>query len=69
MTQIERLIFLIRSLLKESPEYHDYKIPKSVPEQHMLLRALMNVRAPKPMSDHFYRYKMSIYEKNSPKKE
>lgn len=53
MTQKERLIFLIRSLLKESPEYHDYKIPKSVPEQHMLLRALMNVRAPKPMSDNF----------------
>lgn len=53
MTKKERLIFLIQTLLKESPEYHNTSIPKGLPEQRMLLRALMNVRAPKPIDENF----------------
>ena len=53
MTKKERLIFLIQTLLKESPEYHNTSIPKGLPEQRMLLRALMNVRAPKPIDEIF----------------
>ena len=53
MTKKERLIFLIKTLLKESPEYHNTSIPKDLPEQRMLLRALMNVRAPKPIDENF----------------
>ena len=52
-TKKERLIFLIQTLLKESPEYHNTSIPKGLPEQRMLLRALMNVRAPKPIDEIF----------------
>ncbi len=53
MTKKERLIFLIQTLLKESPEYHNTSIPKSLAEQRMLLRALMNVRTPKPIDENF----------------
>ena len=53
MTKKEQLIFLIQTLLKESPEYHNTSIPKGLPEQRMLLRALMNVRAPKPIDENF----------------
>lgn len=53
MTKKEQLIFLIQTLLKESPEYHNTSIPKGLPEQRMLLRALMNVRAPKPIDEIF----------------
>ena len=53
MTKKERLIFLIQTLLKESPEYQNTPIPKNLAEQRMLLRALMNVRAPKPIDENF----------------
>ena len=53
MTKKERLIFLIQTLLKESPEYQNTPIPKNLAEQRMLLRALMNVRAPKPIDEIF----------------
>lgn len=53
MTKKERLIFLIQTLLKESPEYHNTPIPKGLAEQRMLLRALMNVWAPKPIDENF----------------
>lgn len=53
MTKKERLIILIKTLLKESPEYHNTSIPKDPAEQRMLLRALMNVRAPKPIDENF----------------
>ena len=69
MTKKERLIFLIKTLLKESPEYHNTSIPKGLPEQRMLLRALMNVRAPKPIDEIFYRCKMNIYRKQLKKRE
>ena len=53
MTKKERLIFLIQTLLKESPEYQNTPIPKNLVEQRMLFRALMNVRAPKPIDENF----------------
>ena len=39
MTKKERLIFLIQTLLKESPEYQNTPIPKNLAEQRMLFRA------------------------------
>ena len=59
MTQKERRIFLIKQLLKEQPRYHgraiprDLTIPEDEVEQKNLLRALMNIRRPKPISDDF----------------
>lgn len=50
MTQNERRLFLIQSLLKEKPEYRNISIPDSANAQQQLLRALMNVRIPAPIS-------------------
>lgn len=53
MTQEERLSFLIRFLLAEDPAYADIPIPGTVSEQRRLLRGLLNVRPPKPISNDF----------------
>ena len=55
MTQKERRIFLIDSLLKENPGYRDVHIPDDENEQKRLLRSLMNVRPPEPASEEFLR--------------
>ncbi len=53
MTQEERRIFLIRKLLFEQHRYRDLQIPSDEAEQRTLLRALMNVRPPRPIEDDF----------------
>ena len=46
MTQAERRLFLIQSLLKEKSKYQDMDIPAEPERQRQLLRGLMNIRAP-----------------------
>jgi len=53
MNQNERRIFLIRELLKEDPRYGRFSVPDDRREQKDLLRSLMNVRPPRPISDGF----------------
>lgn len=53
MTQAERRMFLIAELLKEQPQYSELKIPADEPAQKTLLRALFNVRMPRPASKEF----------------
>lgn len=53
MTHREQRVWLIQQLLEENPEYRNYAIPMEEQEQKDLLRALMNVRMPKPISDEF----------------
>lgn len=55
MTQSERRQFLIRALLREDPSYASIAVPTSSDEQKRLLRALMNVRPPKAISEDFLR--------------
>lgn len=55
MKQSERRIFLIKSLLQERTEYRDITISADTEQQKQLLRALMNVRAPKPIGTEFLR--------------
>ena len=55
MKQSERRIFLIKSLLQERTEYRDISISADTEQQKQLLRALMNVRAPKPIGTEFWR--------------
>ena len=45
MNQSEKRQFLIRSLLKEHPEYRDLSIQAEPESQRQLLRGLMNIRA------------------------
>ena len=51
MTQDERRVFLIRELLKEQKRISFTGIPEDAEEQRKLLRSLMNVRMPEPISE------------------
>ena len=53
MTQEERREFLIRELLSEFPQYDDIQIPTDADAQKRLLRSLMNIRPPRPISGEF----------------
>ena len=51
MNQQEKRLWLIRQLLAEDSRYRDIRIPAGEPDQKDLLRALMNVRPPEPLSE------------------
>lgn len=53
MTQSERRNYLLESLLKEEIRFRRQKVPADKTEQEHLLRSLMNVRMPKPVSEEF----------------
>ena len=53
MTHEEKCLWLIQALLLEQPAWSDMEIPDSGAERRKLLRALMNVRPPKPISEEF----------------
>lgn len=53
MTQAERLEYLTSELLAERPEYARLRMPADEPGQKKLLRSLMNVRMPGPVSREF----------------
>ena len=53
MTQAERRRFLIDALLAERPSCRKQDVPNDAQRQKILLRALMNVRPPKPVSSEF----------------
>lgn len=53
MTQNERLDFLLRYLLAERKEYTEIPVPDTLSEKRRLLRSLMNVRPPIPVSEDF----------------
>ena len=55
MTQNERLYFLLDYLIKESVRYPDINIPFETEQQKQLLRSLMNIREPKPVTEEFLR--------------
>ena len=55
MNQSERRQYLIRSLLKERPEYREWGVPQSADEQRRLLRGLMNVRPAQDCDAEFLR--------------
>ena len=50
LTQEERLNYLIEKFKEETSEYENIKIPADVEDKKVLLRSLMNVRAPKETS-------------------
>lgn len=53
MTQAERRIYLIQGLLAEQPQYRELSVPADTAGQKRLLRSLMNVRLPRPISANF----------------
>ena len=55
MKQQERCLWLIRELLKDMPQYRDTPIPAHPQRRWQLLRSLMNVRPPMPVTEEFCR--------------
>mgnify|MGYP002583350524 CR=1 FL=1 len=55
MTQGERRRYLLETLKQENPSYADLSLPANEAEQRWLLRALFNVRMPKPAGREFLR--------------
>ena len=55
MIQTKRREYLIRYLLDEQLKYKDTEMPDDIQAQKRLLRSLMNVRSPKPISEEFLR--------------
>lgn len=55
MTHEEKRIYLIRELLAELPDCSGMGISDHEEEQKRLLRSLMNIRPPRPVSDQFLR--------------
>lgn len=53
MTHKEQRIYLIQELLAEEVRYKNISIPEDEQKQKDLLRSLMNVRMPKPISQEF----------------
>ena len=53
MTHEEKRVYLIKSLLAEQPRYRNIGIPADMQGQKDLLRSLMNVRLPAPVSDEY----------------
>lgn len=53
MNQQQKRVFLIEYLKSEMVQYRDIKIPSNENEQKNLLRALMNIRSPMPISQEF----------------
>ena len=53
MDQSERRRYLIRSLLDKNPINQNYKIPADEDDQRLILRGLMNMREPAPVSGKF----------------
>ena len=53
MTQAERRRFLIDALLAERPSCRKQGVPNDAQRQKILLRGLLNVRPPKPVSSEF----------------
>ena len=68
MNQNERRIYLIRCLLDESERYAGIAVPKNIQAQKQLLRALMNVRMPAPVSEGFLRIQDEYLRKETEKK-
>ncbi len=53
MTQAERQLYLIKTLLEEQPQYAASEIPADEPSQRLLLRGLFNIRPPRPAGSDF----------------
>lgn len=53
MTQTERRTYLLAALLQEQPRYSKIEIPPNEQEQKKLLRSLLNIRMPLPVTNEF----------------
>lgn len=65
MTHEEKRKYLIKALLAEQPGYENIKIPAEEQKQKDLLRMLMNVRLPAPLSDDYLQIESEYLKKET----
>lgn len=53
MDKLEQLLYLNDYLIKEMPEYANHGYNNTISEQKILLRSLLNIRPPMPISEDF----------------
>ena len=68
MNQNERRRWLIHALLEEMPQYQYPVLPYTTDHQWRLLRSLMNVRPPMPVSDEFLQIQDAFLKEMTEKK-
>lgn len=68
MNQQERLNYLIAYLINENKEYQNLMIPEDEKEKKRLLRSLMNVRMPMPISEQFLQVQDAYLKEESMRK-
>lgn len=69
MNQNEKRVFLIQGLLEENTAYRDMRIPADAAGQRQLLRGLMNVRRPHPISREFLSIQDAYLQKETEDKQ
>ena len=65
MTHREKRIYLIKTLLAERPLYKSIVIPKDDQGQKDMLRSLMNVRLPAPLTDEYIKTESEYLQKET----
>ena len=68
MTQEERLVYLIKYLMKEKGELKSLDIPVEENARKRLLRSLMNIRPPKPVTKDFLNIQDEYLQEEQAKK-
>ena len=53
VSRIDNLRYILRTLLAEREEYAGWRIPDTLEKQQSMMRALLNVRPPQPVSPEF----------------
>ena len=54
VSRIENLRYILRTLLAEREEYAGWRVPDALETQQTMMRALLNVRHPQPVSPERY---------------
>ena len=62
MNQQERCAFLIKALLKDMPQYADTPVPVLPDQRWRLLRSLMNIRPPIPVTEDFLQVEIAFLQ-------
>ena len=68
MNQAEKRLYLIKELLAEQPRFQAIGIPSGTQGQKDLLRSLMNVRMPAPLSDEYIRIESEYLQEDTAEK-
>ena len=53
MDRLQNLEYICRYLLDENPRYRQMAVPESMEERQQLMRSLLNIRPPMPVSEEF----------------